>query len=260
MTAADICVLRKITADSIRLALQWTDEGQEKDEWVILEANIPSPIAITLVTDVATWVRVKKGRLNPLTAKVLDEDDELHAHVIKTYRKWNLSLPTILSLPNDRLHKELMKEEIRAQRMSPRPNEKTKRHSKFDLGLHLSSTAMDRLGLEQTWVGPLMEFRSILRHGHTIERTQCKLCDIRAMHTPAHVITECSFSLTLERRANRMDSLSPTNAEFLASLSTGQLASIMGGQPPSMLSRYDTKAVCMAALDVFQTSPLYHPA
>ena len=260
MTAADICALRKITADSIRLALQWTDEGQEKDEWIILEANIPSPIAITLVTDVATWVRAKKGRLNPLTAKVLAEDDELHAHVIRTCRKWNLTLPTILSLPNDRLHKELMKEEMRAQRMSPGPNEKTKQHSKFDLGLHLGSTAMDRLGLEQTWVGPLMKFRSILRHGHTIERMQCKLCDMRAMHTPAHVITECSFSLTLERRTNRMGNLSPPNAEFLASLSNGQLASIMGGQPPSMLSRYDTKAVCMAALDVFQTSPLYHPA
>ena len=49
MTAADNCALRlqKIDADSIRLALQWPDEGQEKDESVILEADIPSPIAIT---------------------------------------------------------------------------------------------------------------------------------------------------------------------------------------------------------------------
>ena len=260
MTAADKCALQKITADSIRLSLQWKDEGKEKDEWVILEANIPSPVAIALVTEVATWVRAKKGRLNPLTAKVLAEDDELHAHVIRACRKWNKPLPTIMCLPNDRLHKELMQAEMRAQRMSPGTNDKTTKHSKSDLGMHLNSTAMDRLGLEQTWVGPLMKFRSILRHGHIIERTQCKLCDRKAMHTPAHVINECSFSLTQERRALRMDILSPTNRNFLMNLSTCQLTSIMGGQPPTTLSGFDTKAVCMAALDVFQTSPLYHPA
>ena len=259
MTAADICALQKISADAIRLALQWTDDGLEKDEWVILEANIPSPIATTLVTDIATWVRAKKGRLNPLTAKVLAEDDELHAHVIRTCRKWNTPLTTLFSLPNDKLHKALMRQQMGAPRMSPGPNEETKQCSKQDLGLHLGSTAMDRLGLEQTWVAPLMKFRSILRHGHRLERTQCKLCGMGAKHDPAHVITECAFSLTSEMRALRITTLSPSNAKYLTELSTCHLTGIMGGQAPPMLSRFDTKAVCMAALAIFNTSPLYHP-
>ena len=259
MTAADKCALRKIAADSIRLALQWPDEGQEKDEWVILEANIPCPYTLTLVTDVVTWARAKRGMLNPITVAVLNEDEALHAHVIRTCREWKITVATLLSIPNAELHKILMRTHKETQRMKPESKETTKPTSKKALGLHLRSTAMDRLGLEQTWVGPLMRMRSILRHGHTKASSQCMICNIGALHSPVHVITECSYDLTKTTRSKRLATISSNAADYLTHLTTDQMAGIMGGEAPVTLTRFETKAVCMAALAIFRTSPLYYP-
>ena len=123
--------------------------------------------------------------------------------------------------------------------------------SKYELGIHLQSTALERAGVHQTFSTTLMELRSILRHSHGVESRTCGHCKGQENHTAVHVITRCSFPPTKRRRQMEFDKL-PTNTRYyLQNLSTPKLAGVLGGPLPDELTLDERK------LTIFRTSPLF---
>ena len=82
--------------------------------------------------------------------------------------------------------------------------------SKKDLGMHLVGTTVDRIRAGTRWTGPLMRVHSILRHTHPVEAHKYPYCTKRERHSLAHVISHCSFPITLETRTKTWEGLAPT--------------------------------------------------
>ena len=258
-TASDKSALLNLATDAVRTAFQWPDEDKEKGEWVILEANIIPPIVTVQINDVAAWIRTSNGLINPLIATILKEDDELHAHIIRLCRGWGLTIQHLKMVKNSDLHKTLRQAYRQNTRMQDTSKEDRLPNSKHALGLHLPGTAITRLGIHQMWAGPLMNIRSILRHGHHAEAQKCVFCNTNELHTPAHVISKCSFEMSKDTRTQQLAKLKPTVSDHLRTITAGTLTKIMGGEKPIHLTNEETAQACKAALTIFQTSPMYFP-
>ena len=147
----------------------------------------------------------------------------------------------------------------RSIRMKVEKDELARPCSKKDLGMHLVGTAMDRTRAATRWAGTFMRIRSILRHAHPVEAQKCPYCTKRERHSLTHVISRCSFPITLETRMKVWKGLTPTAKTLLTTITPGQLAGIMGGQTPKPLTGEERRLVCEASLAIFLTSPLYNP-
>jgi len=202
ITSADRMALNKILADGIRLACQWDKKGTENNDWIILESNLLPPIVAAQMNDVAAWIRAAKGKLNPLIQGLFENDDKLHAHVIKTCSSWHLTIPTLMVVKDKELYKTMRDAYKEHISMKSVPKELEMPCSKHELGIHLQSTALERAGVHQKFSTTLMELRSILRHSHGVESRTCGHCKGQENHTAVHVITRCSFPPTKRRRQN----------------------------------------------------------
>ena len=258
-TRIDRMALNKILADGIRLACQWDREEKENNDWIILESNILPPTAVTQMNDVAAWIRAAKGKINPVIRTLFEDDDQLHAHIIKTCSAWHLTIPTLMAVKDKELYKTMRKVYMKHIRMKEEPKELEMPCSKYELGIHLQITALERAGVHQNYSTTLMELRSILRHSHRVESKVCDYCNGQETHTTVHVISRCSFPPTKERRHQEIAKTSKLIGYYLTNLSTAQLAGVLGGPLPNELTLDERRQACEAALSIFRTSPIFYP-
>jgi hypothetical protein len=259
MTATDRNALDNLLADATRLSLQWEDKGLEKPNWVILESDIVPPSETVSMNEVAAWVRATKKKVNPMIAELLTTDPKLITHLHKKCAEWGIKPSDLLAAKNKSLFATMRSAYHQSTRMKEETDELSRPCSKKDLGMHLVGTAVNRTQVATRWAGTLMRVRSILRHAHPVEAHKCPYCKKRERHSLAHVISRCSFPITLETRTNMWKRLTPTVRTLLKTINHSQLAGIMGGQTPKPLSGDERRLACEASLAVFLTSPLYTP-
>jgi hypothetical protein len=259
MTTIDKMALDKLLSDGIRLACQWSIEEQENVNWIILESNLIPMTILTLMNDVAAWIRALKGKINPLIKNLFEQDDKLHAHIIRTCNSWQLTIPKLMSVKDDGLYNTMRVAYNRTVRMQDEPKELERPCSKTELGIHLAGTALERVGLDQKHCGKLMRLRSILRHAHQVETEPCVYCNGDEHHTVSHVVSRCSFPPTKRKRQHEMEKLSTSASYYLTNMSTPQLAGVTGGPLPDDLTLNERGGLCEAVLAIFATSPLFQP-
>jgi hypothetical protein len=258
-TMTDRRALNKILADGVRLAFQWDKDEQEKSSWIILESGLLPPTVVTQINEVAAWIRAAKGKMNPLIKSLFENDDKLHANIIRICNLWHLTIPSLMGVKDKELYKTMRVAYTRHVRMNDAPNEMELPCSKQSLGIHLAGTALSRTGLRQRYSGALMNLRSILRHAHPVETGECVYCSGHEHHTVIHVISRCSFPPTQRRRAVEISGSTKAVGYCLTNLSTTLLAGILGGPHPDEITLDERTRACEAALAIFQTSPLFHP-
>ena len=234
-------------------------QGTENPKWVILESDIIPPSETVSMNEVTAWVRATEKKMNPMIAELLTTDPKLITHVHKKCTEWGIKPNDLLAAKNKSLFATMRSAYHHSIRMKDETDELSRPCSKKDLGMHLVGTAVDRIRAGTRWTGTLMRVRSILRHAHPVEAHKCPYCTKRERHSLAHVISRCSFPITLEMRTKTWKGLTPAVRKLLKTINHNQLAGIMGGQTPKPLNGDERRLACEASLAIFLTSPLYNP-
>ena len=123
LTGADKQAMKRLMGDTVRMIYCFDGEKTLPDEWLLLEAHIPNPTDLIIMSDVKSIYDAKQPTTNKLVAAVINNDKVYRNMTVINCLKWGVGLENILKLPKKKQREVLMKKSRthRLERYNPTP-------------------------------------------------------------------------------------------------------------------------------------------
>jgi hypothetical protein len=99
LAGADKHAMKRLMGDTVRMIYCFDREKTLPDEWLLLEAHIPNPTDLIIMSDVKSIYDAKQPTTNKLVAAVINNDKVYRNMTVINCLKWGVSLENTLQLP-----------------------------------------------------------------------------------------------------------------------------------------------------------------